>query len=141
MSSGEQAPKRAFHATRSMDTIGFSLVALTFGTLEFVLDKGQEDDWFSSQVIVAFTIIAAIGLVALIAWELSLSRREQRPILDLRLFRQRNCSVAFLMTFVMGFTRYATTVLLPQLLQSEVAGMAMSSGGLATIICVPIVGF
>ena len=129
-----------------LDTIGFSLVALTFGALEFVLDKGQEDDWFSSHVIVAFTIIGAIGLVALIAWELSLSRKEQRPILDLRLFRQRNFSVAFLMMFVMGFTLYATTVLLPQLLQSlmgytaEVAGMAMSSGGLATIICMPIVG-
>jgi MFS transporter, DHA2 family, multidrug resistance protein len=93
-----------------LDMIGFSLVALTFGALEFVLDKGQEDDWFSSHVIVAFTVMAAIGLVALIAWELALGRKEQRPILDLRLFRQRNFSVAFLMMFVMGFAPAASVV-------------------------------
>jgi DHA2 family multidrug resistance protein len=68
-------------------------------------------------------------------------------VLDLKLFASRNFSVSFLMMFVFGFAMYATTVLLPQLLQSlmgytaELAGYAMSSGGLATIICMPMVGF
>ncbi len=129
-----------------LDLIGFGLVALTFGTLEVVLDKGQEDDWFGSSFIVLFTVLAVVGLIALIAWELREGKRENRPILNLRLFASRNFSTSFLMMFVFGFTLYATTVLLPQLLQTlmgytaELSGFAMSSGGLATIICMPIVG-
>ena len=129
-----------------LDLIGFGLVALTFGSLEVVLDKGQEDDWFGSHFIVAFTTLAVVGLIVLVAWELREARRKNRPILDLKLFTSSNFCASFLMMFVLGFTLYATTVLLPQLLQTlmgytaELSGFAMSSGGLATIICMPIVG-
>jgi len=138
----EDAKRNGFR----LDLIGFGLVALTFGSLEVVLDKGQEDDWFGSHFIVIFSALAIIGLIALVAWELYESRRKNRPVLDLQLFASRNFSVAFLMMFVLGFTLYATTVLLPQLLQTlmgytaELSGFAMSSGGLATIVCMPIVG-
>jgi DHA2 family multidrug resistance protein len=126
--------------------IGFGLVALTFGALEVVLDEGQEDDWFGSNFIVAFTVLAVVGLIALVAWELREAKGANRPILDLGLFTSGNFSTSFLMMFAFGFTLYATTVLLPQLLQTlmgytaELSGFAMSSGGLATIICMPIVG-
>ena len=129
-----------------LDLIGFGLVALAFGSLEVVLDKGQEDDWFGSGFIVGFTVVTVVALIALVVWELREARLEHRPILDLRLFMSRNFSVSFLMMFVLGFTLYATTVLLPQLLQSlmgytaELSGFAMSSGGFATIVCMPIVG-
>ncbi len=138
----EEAKRSGF----KLDTIGFGLVALTFGCLEVVLDKGQEKDWFSSHLILAFTIAAIAGLGGLIAWELWQARRGHRPVLDLRLFTRRNFSVAFLMMFVLGFALYATTVLLPLLLQTlmgytaELAGLAMSAGGLATVICMPLVG-
>ncbi len=144
-----QIKKEVEEAKRSgfkLDTIGFGLVALTFGCLEVVLDKGQEKDWFASHLIVTFTIAAILGMICLIAWELWQARRAHRPILDLRLFAQKNFSVAFLMMFVLGFALYATTVLLPQLLQTlmgytaELSGLALSAGGLATIICMPIVG-
>lgn len=130
-----------------LDSIGFGLIALTFGCLEVVLDKGQEKDWFSSHLIFIFTVAAIFGLISLIAWELWQSRRGQRPVLDLRLFASRNFSIAVLMMFTLGFALYATTVLLPLLLQTlmgytaELAGLAMSTGGLATVICMPIVGF
>jgi DHA2 family multidrug resistance protein len=129
-----------------LDTIGFGLVALTFGCLEVVLDKGQEDDWFSSHFIVFFTGVAVTALIALIVWELRESRMKRRPILDLSLFGSRHFCLSFTMMFVLGFALYATTVLLPQLLQSlmgysaEQSGFAMSSGGIATIMCMPIVG-
>jgi DHA2 family multidrug resistance protein len=129
-----------------LDFWGFGLIALTFGSLEVVLDKGQEDDWFSSHFIVIFTALAAIGLICLVAWELWQIHRKRRPILDLRIFARRNFCVAFAMMFALGFTLYATTVLLPQLLQSlmgytaELSGFAMSTGGLATVMCMPIVG-
>ena len=138
----EEAKRGGFR----LDLIGFGLVALTFGSLEVVMDKGQEDDWFGSSFIMAFTMLAVIGLIALIIWELRQARGKNRPVLDLELFASRNFCVAFLMMFVLGFTLYATTVLLPQLLQllmgytAELSGFAMSSGGLATIICMPIVG-
>jgi len=138
----EEAKRGGFR----LDLIGFGLVALTFGSLEVVLDKGQEDDWFGSHFIVAFATLAVIGLIALIVWELREARRKNRPVLDLKLFASRNFCVCFLMMFVLGLTLYATTVLLPQLLQTlmgytaELSGFAMSSGGLATIICMPIVG-
>ncbi len=138
----EEAKRGGFR----LDLIGFGLIALTFGSLEVVLDKGQEEDWFGSNFIVAFTMLAVIGLIVLIVWELREAGGKNRPILDLNLFTSRNFCVSFLMMFVLGFTLYATTVLLPQLLQSlmgytaELSGYAMSSGGLATIICMPIVG-
>jgi DHA2 family multidrug resistance protein len=128
-----------------LDFIGFLLIALAFGSLEVVLDKGQEDDWFSSHFIVAFTAIAVVALLTLLIWEIWQIQTRRRPILDLRLFRSHSFSTAFGMMFVLGFTLYATTVLLPQLLQSlmgytaELSGFAMSAGGLATIICMPIV--
>ena len=136
----------AKHGGFKLDTIGFGLVALTFGSLEVVLDKGQEDDWFSSHFIVCFTAVAVIGLISLVLWELREARLKKRPILDLKLFTSRHFSLSFVMMFVLGFALYATTVLLPQLLQSlmgytaESSGFAMSAGGLATIICMPIVG-
>ena len=138
----EEARKGGFR----MDTIGFGLVALTFGSLEVVLDKGQEDDWFSSHFIVIFSALMVIGLLGLIAWELREARQGRRPVLDLKLFASKNFVISFLMMFVLGFTLYATTVLLPQFLQSlmgytaESSGIAMSTGGLATIMCMPIVG-
>ena len=111
-----------------------------------MLDKGQEDDWFSSNFIVIFSALAVIGLIALIVWELREARLKNRPILDLKLFASRHFCLAFLMMFVLGFTLYAANVLLPQLLQSlmgytaELSGLAMSTGGLATILCMPLAG-
>jgi MFS transporter, DHA2 family, multidrug resistance protein len=138
----EKARKSGFR----LDTIGFGLVAVTFGSLEVVLDKGQEDDWFGSHFIVVFSVLAVTGLVALIAWELIEARRGHRPVLDLQLFASKNFILSFSMMFVLGFALYGTTVLLPQYLQelmgytAELSGFAMSTGGLATIICMPIVG-
>jgi DHA2 family multidrug resistance protein len=136
----------AKHGKFRLDLIGFGLVALTFGCLEVVLDKGQEDDWFGSNFILFFTAVAVIALISLVVWELREARLKRRPILDLSLFGSKHFCLSFLMMFVLGFTLYSTTVLLPQLLQSlmgytaEVSGLAMSTGGIATILCMPIVG-
>ncbi|HEX4809665.1 MAG TPA: DHA2 family efflux MFS transporter permease subunit [Bryobacteraceae bacterium] len=129
-----------------LDYTGFALVALAFGCLEVVLDKGQDDDWFSSGLIRAFAILCALGFIALISWELREIRLLHRPILNLRLFLNRTFAVSFGMMFILGFALYATTVLIPQLLQTlmgytaEAAGAALSFGGLTTMVCMPIVG-
>ena len=129
-----------------LDYTGFALVALAFGCLEVVLDKGQDDDWFGSGLIRTFAILAALGFVVLISWELREVRRNHRPILNLRLFLNRTFAISFGMMFVLGFALYGTTVLIPALLQTlmgytaEKAGAALSFGGLATMVCMPVVG-
>lgn len=137
---------RSKQAGFSMDFTGFALVGLAFGSLEVILDKGQEDDWFGSDFIKLFFVLAVIGLVGLLLWELRQIRHKKRPILDLRLFRNRTFALSFLMMFVIGVALYGTTVLIPQLLQTlmgytaEKAGMALSFGGLTTMFCMPVVG-
>jgi DHA2 family multidrug resistance protein len=129
-----------------LDYMGFGLLALAFGSLEVVLDKGQEDDWFSSHFIVAFAVASATALIAVIFWELWLARKQQRPILDLYLFKNRTFALSVGMMFVLGAALYGINTLLPQLLQNlmgytaELSGITMSTGGLATLLCMPLVG-
>ncbi len=129
-----------------VDYFGFFLTALAFGSLEVILDKGQEDDWFGSHFITTFTVLCVGGMIALIAWELWQVHKKEKPIIDLRLFSKRTFALSFVMMFIVGVGLYGTTVLIPQLLQSLMgytatnAGKALSLGGLATIMCMPIVG-
>ena len=130
----------------SMDFLGFGLVGLTFGSLEVILDKGQEDDWFGSRFITTFFWFAVLGMLGFIVWEIRQIRQHKRPILDLTLLKNRTFALSFLMMFIIGVALYGTTVLIPQLLQTlmgytaEKAGMALSFGGLTTMVCMPIVG-
>ncbi|MDE3104505.1 MAG: DHA2 family efflux MFS transporter permease subunit [Acidobacteriota bacterium] len=130
-----------------LDFLGFGLLAATFGSLEFVLDKGQEDDWFSSPLIVFFTVLMVVAFVIMIWWELRQLRTNHRPILNLTLFDRRNFSISFLLMFVLGFTLYGTTILIPQFVQTllgytaELAGMVLSPAGLMMMAMMPVVGF
>jgi MFS transporter, DHA2 family, multidrug resistance protein len=130
-----------------LDLLGFGLLALTFGSLEFVLDKGQEDDWFSSHLITFFAVAMVVAFVTMIWWELRQLRIGHRPILNLTLFKRRNFSISFLLMFVLGFALYGTTVLIPQFVQTllgytaELAGLVLSPAGLMMMCMMPIVGF
>ena len=74
----------------NLDYTGFALLAIGFGSLEFVLDKGQEDDWFGSHIITTFTIMCVTALLTLLLWEIWQIRKGHKPILDLtRGFRRR----------------------------------------------------
>ncbi len=130
-----------------LDYLGFGLLALGFGSLQFVLDKGQEDDWLGSRIITVFSMLCAISLVALIFWEIREIRRKRRPILDLTMFRNRTFGISFILMFVLGFALYGTTVLIPQFTQTllgytaEQAGLAISPGGFTVMLMMPLVGF
>jgi MFS transporter, DHA2 family, multidrug resistance protein len=130
-----------------LDLFGFGLLASGFGSLEFVLDKGQEDDWFGSNVITFFTILCAVSLVTLIFWELYQLKINKRPILNLTLFKRKTFAIPFVLMFVLGFSLYGTTVLIPQMVQTllgytaELAGLVISPGGLCIMLMMPVVGF
>ena len=125
-----------------IDSIGLGLIALGLGSLEIVLDKGQEDDWFNSHTIVAFSIIAAVALVSFVVWEW----RQEHPVVEVRMFRDRSFALSNLMMLVLGMALYGSTVLLPLYLQvwmgysAQDAGMVLSPGGVMVILLLPLVG-
>jgi DHA2 family multidrug resistance protein len=130
-----------------LDFLGFGLLALTFGSLEFVLDKGQEDDWFGSKIIAFFIAACVVAFAAMIWWELKELREGKRPILNLTLFKRRNFAISFVLMFVLGFSLYGTTILIPQFVQTllgytaELAGLVLSPAGLMMMCMMPVVGF
>jgi DHA2 family multidrug resistance protein len=125
-----------------IDFIGLGLLSVGLGFIQVMLDKGQTDDWFESRFIVACAVIGVLGLVGVVLWEL----RQPEPLVDLRLFAQRNYGMATFMMFAMGVILYGTTVLLPILVQTlmgytaEWAGLVLSPGGLITLFVMPLVG-
>jgi DHA2 family multidrug resistance protein len=124
------------------DHIGFALLVIGMCSLQIVLDKGQEDDWWSSPLILDLAIAAALSLIAFVVWEL----RRPHPLVDLRLLTHGNFAVGNILMFVLGFVLLGSTVLLPQFVQTILgytatdAGLVMSPGGLATMAVMPIVG-
>jgi MFS transporter, DHA2 family, multidrug resistance protein len=125
-----------------IDYLGLGLLSVGLGCLQLVLDKGQRDDWFQSHLILALFIISVVSLAALIYWEL----RHTNPVLDLRLFRERNYLISTITMFTLGFVLYGSIALLPIFLQTlmgytaMLAGLVLSPGGLVTLIVLPIVG-
>jgi len=125
-----------------VDYIGIAMLALGVGSLQIVLDKGQEDDWFGSHFIVALVITAAICLTTLVIWEWF--RKE--PIIEVRLFKNFNFAAANLMMFMMGIMLFSTLVMIPEFLQTlmgytaELAGLVLSASGLVLLLMMPIVG-
>jgi MFS transporter, DHA2 family, multidrug resistance protein len=138
--------KRVQKEGLKLDFTGFGLLAVGFGSLEFILDKGQEDDWFGSRLITTFIILCVLSLITLVIWELVQIRRRKRPILDLTLFKQRNFAVSFVLMGVLGIVLFGTTVMIPQFAQTllgytaEQAGLVISPGGLMVMLMMPVVG-
>jgi DHA2 family multidrug resistance protein len=129
--------------SRGIDYWGMGMLVLGIGALQFVLDKGQQEDWFASTMITALAIVSAVALIALVVHEL----RTREPVVDLRLFRDRSYSVGVFLMTVLGFALYGSLVLLPIMLQtlfgypSLQAGEAMAPRGIGSLIMMPLVGF
>ncbi len=130
------------HASRTVDWTGLALIAVGLGSLEYVLDKGQEDDWFHSSAIVGFTAVAAASIISFVVWEL----QHDNPIVDLKMFKSRSFAVANALMLTLGVALFGSTVLLPQYMQvlmgytAEQSGMALSPGGFVVILLLPFVG-
>jgi MFS transporter, DHA2 family, multidrug resistance protein len=129
-----------------LDFLGFGLLATTFGSLEFVLDKGQEDDWLGSHLIVFFIVATVLAFGLMIWWELKQLDEGHRPILNLTLFKRRQFAISFVLMFVLGFALYGTTILIPQFVQTmlgytaELAGLVLSPAGVMMMCMMPVVG-
>ena len=125
-----------------IDTVGLTLLVLWVGSLQIMLDKGQELDWFHSGLVVALAVVAAVGLVAFLIWELT----EEHPVVDLTLFKRRNFWAGVLALSVGYGLFFGNVVLLPLWLQQYMgytatqAGMIMAPVGLFALLLSPVVG-
>jgi DHA2 family multidrug resistance protein len=125
-----------------VDYIGLALITIGIGCLQVALDKGQELDWFQSGIIVGAFATAVVSLVVWVWWEW----HHKDPIVDVKLFKRRNFATAMVFTFALGIVLYGTTVLIPQFLQlllgysAVKAGEAISGGGLAMMVMMPVAG-
>src|SRR5499433_411173 len=125
-----------------LDYVGIALLTFGIGALQILLDKGQEDDWFGSQFITTLAIVATVCLVTLVIWEWF----QKNPIIEVRMFKNFNFASASLMLFTLGILLFSSLVLMPQFLQtllgytSQLAGLALSAGGLVLLFEMPIMG-
>lgn len=127
---------------RPIDKIGLALLVIGVGALQMMLDRGKELDWFASPEIIVLAVITVVALSYLIVWEID----TPDPIVDLSLFRDRNFTVG-VVTISLAFMVYmGTIILLPLVLQTQMAytaiwaGLAAAPIGLFPIILSPIIG-
>ncbi len=126
-----------------MDYVGLAFLTIAMGGMQIMLDKGEENDWFHSNFIVFFAVLFVGGMIALIAWEW----RAREPIINLRVFRFKNFAICCFLMMLVGGVLNANTVLQPQFMQqllgytATTAGMALTAGGFALVVMMPLAGF
>jgi len=134
--------RKSLRTGLKIDYVGLGFLCVGLGCLQVLLDKGEREDWFESRWIVEMSVLAAIGLVGAIFWEL----RQKDPMVELRLLRDRNFALATLIMFMLGVVLYGSTVLLPIFLQTlmgytaMLSGLVLSPGGLVVLFAMPLVG-
>lgn len=138
-----RSPKyREKSATRDIDWLGVGLLIITVGSLQYVLEKGQDDDWFNSSTILYLMVAAILGLFFFI-WRETTYRN---PIVELRVLKNGNLRVGTILSFIMGFGLYGSTFIIPLYTQSvlgwtaQQAGMLMVPAALTTAVMMPIIG-
>lgn len=125
-----------------IDYWGLAFLALGLGCLQIVLDKGEREDWFSSNFIILLGIISVVSLTLFVIIEFF----AEHPIVNLRTFKNLTFSTGSVVMFFAFFNLFGSIVLLPIYLQtlmgysSTLAGMVLGPGGIATLIAMPIAG-
>ena len=124
------------------DLPGAALIALALGSLEVMLDRGVQEDWFASPLIRGAALVAGACLLAFVLWEII----ERDPLLDMSLFRYRSFASATFIIMTIGVILFGTTQFIPQLVQevlgytAEQAGLALTLGGIVTLFTMPLAG-
>jgi len=124
-----------------IDTVGLGLLVLWVGCLQVMLDLGKNADWFNDPMIVVLTIVAAIGFVAWLIWELT----DEHPAVDLSLFKSRNFTLGSIIFCVGYAVFFANNLLLPLWLQAQLgytatwAGLIAAPSGLIAVVLTPFV--
>jgi DHA2 family multidrug resistance protein len=125
-----------------IDTLGIVLLALWIGSLQFVLERGPANDWFDDPLILRFFIIGLVSFFGFIWWEL----RIPNPVVNLRIFLNRNLAIGTLLIVVIGFGLFSSVFLYPLFAQritgftAKMTGLLLIPGAVITLFIFPIVG-
>ncbi len=125
-----------------VDWLGIFLLAITVGSLQYILERGHEDDWFESKVILTLTIVSFFGFILFLWRELTY----KFPIVELRVLKNGNLRIGTIMSFILGFGLYGSTFIIPLYTQSILGWTALQSGALmipaalTTAFMMPIIG-
>jgi MFS transporter, DHA2 family, multidrug resistance protein len=126
-----------------MDYVGLGFLTIAMGGMQIMLDKGEENDWFSSGFIRFFAFLFVTGMIGLIWWEW----RQKEPLINLKIFRFKNFAICCFLMALVGGVLNANTVLQPQFMQqllgwtATTAGLALTAGGFTLVIVMPLAGF
>jgi len=127
---------------RNIDVLGILLLAIAVGSLQYVLEKGHDDDWFNDNIIILLSVSAVLGIFFFIWRELTY----KNPIVELRVLKNGNLRIGTILTFILGFGLYGSTFVIPLYTQSilgwtaEDAGLLFIPSGIATAFMMPIIG-
>lgn len=126
----------------SVDYIGIALLMVGIGCLQFVLERGESEDWFSSNAIRVCAVLAAIGVIGFIVWEL----KTATPVVNLRVMKKRSYAFTTVFTFVAGLGLFTSVFVYPVLAQRVLGYSALETGlsllppTLAGVIMMPVIG-
>jgi DHA2 family multidrug resistance protein len=129
-------------ATKHIDFLGIALLAIAVGSLQYVLEKGHDDDWFSDNIIILLTVTAVLGIFFFIWRELTY----KNPIVELRVLKNGNLRVGTVLSFLLGFGLYGSTFIVPLYTQTILGWTALDAGllfipsGIATAFMMPVIG-
>ncbi|MDO3693415.1 DHA2 family efflux MFS transporter permease subunit [Wenyingzhuangia sp. chi5] len=127
---------------KQVDWIGIILLTTFIGSLQFVLEHGQQDDWFDNSLITALSVTSVFGLILFIWRELTY----EHPIVNLSVLKDSNLRIGTIMTFILGFGLYGSTFIIPIYTQSVLgftatdAGLLLVPSSITTAIMMPIIG-
>src|SRR5580693_15384 len=125
-----------------IDWLGIALLAMSVGSLQYVLERGHDEDWFNSNAIIVLTVTAVFGLFFFIWREITF----RNPIVQLRVLKNGNLRIGTILSFILGFGLYGSTFIIPLYTQSTLgwtaqqAGMLMIPSALTTAFMMPIIG-
>ncbi|HVZ95296.1 MAG TPA: DHA2 family efflux MFS transporter permease subunit [Chitinophagaceae bacterium] len=138
-----RSPKYAEKTSRSeIDFLGIILLAVAVGSLQYVLEKGHDDDWFNDNIIVLLTVVSIFAFFFFLWRELTY----KNPIVELRVLKNGNLRVGTFMSFLLGFGLYGSTFIIPLYTQSilgwtaQQSGMLLIPSGIATAFMMPLIG-
>ena len=127
---------------KDVDWLGIGLLAMFIGSLQFVLEKGHDEDWFSSNIIILFTVLAVFGLFFFLWRELTF----RNPVVNLRVLKNGNLRIGTILSFIMGFGLYGSTFIIPLYTQTILgwtatqAGLLLVPAALTTAFMMPFMG-
>ena len=127
----------------NIDWLGIMLLAVSVGSLQYVLERGESDDWFDDQLIRYLTGAVVLALPLFIWWQL---RGTKSPVLDLRVLKNRNLAVGSILMFIVGYGLFTSVLLYPLFVQrvsgftATKTGQLLIPGGAIAAICFPLVG-